>query len=164
VLLGVFTDLAYRFLFPVRRAGENTTAIAATALSSPASKLVAEVIVTGSVNALPFEIIRRRSARKAELHFTFNGAVLTTQAVKDTQALIDEQLGIQGGLLQRCCFFGQHTHTMQVSIASTLGRVSEVPPVTRSCKLRTLPCSFVDCFQLQCLAHVASALLLSEVV
>jgi hypothetical protein len=116
VLLVVATDLAYRFLFFVRRAGENTTAIAASALSSPASKLVAEVIVSGSVNNLPFEIIRRRSARKAELHFTFNGAVLTTQAVKDTQALIDEQLGIQGGLLQRCCFFGQHTHTMQVSM------------------------------------------------
>jgi hypothetical protein len=164
VLLGVFTDLAYRYIFSMRHAGENTTAVASTALSSPASKLVAEVVVSGSVNALPFEIIRRRSARKAELHFTFNGAVLTAQAVKDTQALIDEQLGIQGGLLQRCCFFGQHTHTMQVSIASTLGSVSEVPPVTRSCKLRTLPCSFVDCVQRHCLVYVAIALLLKMVV
>jgi hypothetical protein len=78
--------------------------------------LVAEVIVTGSVNALPFEIIRRRSARDTELHFTFNGAVLTTQAMKHTEAVIHEKLGIQAGLLQRCCFFGQHTHTMQVRL------------------------------------------------
>jgi hypothetical protein len=85
-----------------------------SAAASASSKLVAEVIVQGSINAQPFEIVRRRSAKKAELHFTLNGTVLTTQAVKDTQALIDEHLGIQGGLLQRCCFFGQHTHTMQV--------------------------------------------------
>lgn len=84
------------------------------------NKLVAEVIVNGYINSLPFEIIRRRSARKAELHFSVNGTTLTTQAVKDTQALIDENLGIQGGLLQRCCFFGQHTHTLQVQYFSKL--------------------------------------------
>lgn len=96
-----------------------------TALSAPAAKktkaaaaalnkLTAEVVVRGAINNLPFEIVRRRSSRKAELHFSVNGTVLTTQAVKDTQALIDEHLGIKDGLLQRCCFFGQHTHTMQV--------------------------------------------------
>ena len=80
------------------------------------AKLTAEVIVQGSINSQPFEIIRRRSAKKSELHFTVNGEVLTTQAVKDTQAVIDEVLGIQDGLLQRCCFFGQHTHTLHVSV------------------------------------------------
>lgn len=30
----------------------------------------------------------------------------------DTQMLIDDFLGMNGGRLQRCCFFGQHT--MQV--------------------------------------------------
>lgn len=80
-------------------------------------KLTAEAVVKGTINNLPFEIIRRRSAKKAELHFSVNGTILTTQAVKDTQALIDEHLGIKDGLLQRCCFFGQHTHTMQVKYA-----------------------------------------------
>lgn len=79
------------------------------------SKLTAEVTVQGLINSVPFEIVRRRSSKKAELHFRMDGRELTTQAVKDTQALIDEHLGIQSGLLQRCCFFGQHTHTMQVS-------------------------------------------------
>jgi len=90
--------------------GKNIGKASAAALS----KLTAEVAVRGTINSLPFEIIRRRSAKKAELHFSVNGTVLTTQAVKDTQALIDEHLGIKDGLLQRCCFFGQHTHTMQV--------------------------------------------------
>lgn len=85
----------------------------ASSASAP-GKLTAEVVVKGAINNLPFEIIRRRSAKKAELHFAVNGTILTTQAVKDTQALIDEHLGIKDGLLQRCCFFGQHTHTMQV--------------------------------------------------
>ena len=90
--------------------GKNVSKASAAALN----KLTAEVAVRGSINNLPFEIIRRRSSKKAELHFSVNGTVLTTQAVKDTQALIDEHLGIKDGLLQRCCFFGQHTHTMQV--------------------------------------------------
>ena len=95
---------------PSEGAGKKTGKASAAALS----KLTAEVAVRGSINNLPFEIVRRRSSKKAELHFSVNGTVLTTQAVKDTQALIDEHLGIKDGLLQRCCFFGQHTHTMQV--------------------------------------------------
>lgn len=86
------------------------------AATAKESKLTAEVTVQGLINSVPFEIIRRRSSKKAELHFTVGDQVLTTQAVKDTQALIDEHLGIQSGLLQRCCFFGQHTHTMQVKL------------------------------------------------
>lgn len=87
-----------------------------TAATPKESKLMAEVVVQGWINAAPFQIIRRRSSKKAELHFRIDGKELTTQAVKDTQALIDEHLGIQSGLLQRCCFFGQHTHTMQVRV------------------------------------------------
>jgi hypothetical protein len=75
---------------------------------------VAEVIVNGNINGQPFTIRRRRSSRKAELHFSVGGQDLTTQAVKDTQAIIDQVLGIKDGLLQRCCFFGQHTHTLHV--------------------------------------------------
>lgn len=77
-------------------------------------KKTAEVKVTGTINNEPFEIIRRRGPRKNELHFVCNNQTLTTQAIKDTQALIDSKLGIGNGLLQRCCFFGQHSHTLQV--------------------------------------------------
>ncbi len=93
----------------------NKKGTKSTSAAAAPGKLTAEAVVKGTINNLPFEIIRRRSAKKAELHFSVNGTILTTQAVKDTQALIDEHLGIKDGLLQRCCFFGQHTHTMQVS-------------------------------------------------
>lgn len=109
-------DSALSVLKSAPKAARNRSRGANTDLTVSQNKLVAEVIVNGYINSLPFEIIRRRSARKAELHFTMNGKVLTTQAVKDTQALIDDKLGIRGGLLQRCCFFGQHTHTMQVDL------------------------------------------------
>lgn len=42
-----------------------------------------------------------------------NGVDLTRQATKDTQIVIDEVLGIGDGLLHRCCFFGQHSHTLK---------------------------------------------------
>lgn len=77
-------------------------------------KAVAEVAVSGHVNGREFRVVRRRSSKKSELHFTLDGKDLTTQAVKDTQTLMDSVLGIRGGLLQRCCFFGQHSHTHQV--------------------------------------------------
>ena len=51
---------------------------------------------------------------KSELMFTLEGKNLTTQSIKDTQDMIDEHLGIRDGLLQRCCFFGQHSHTLHV--------------------------------------------------
>lgn len=87
---------------------------------SPVVSTTAEVTVTGFINQQPFELRRCRSAKKAELHFTVGDRVLTTQSVKDTQAVVDQMLGIGGGLLQRCCFFGQHTHTQHVIITSKL--------------------------------------------
>ena len=74
----------------------------------------AEVTLWGSINEKSFEIVRRRSAKKSELFFSVDGKNLTTQSVKDTQQVMDEELGIGNGLLQRCCFFGQHSHTLQV--------------------------------------------------
>ena len=44
------------------------------------------------------------------------------QAVKDTQSIIDETLGIGGGLLQRCCFFGQHSHTLHSLLGDSHSR------------------------------------------
>lgn len=74
----------------------------------------AEVTLWGSINEKTFEIVRKRSAKKSELLFSVDGIDLTTQSVKDTQEVIDQELGIGNGLLQRCCFFGQHSHTLQV--------------------------------------------------
>ena len=76
-------------------------------------KCTAEVIIQGSINNSPFVVTRRRGARKNDLLFQVNGKDLTTQSVKDTQAVMDDILGIGDGLLQRCCFFGQHSHTLQ---------------------------------------------------
>jgi chromosome segregation ATPase len=44
---------------------------------------------------------------------------LTTQSVKDTQIVLEDTLGIGQGLLQRCCFFGQHSHTQQSLLGLT---------------------------------------------
>jgi len=84
-----------------------------------AAKRVAEVNLIGEINNKPFNIIRRRGARKNDLLFTLAGKDMTTQSVKDTQALIDEILGTGDGLLQRCCFFGQHSHTLQSLLGLT---------------------------------------------
>ena len=79
-----------------------------------AAKRTAEVALWGSINDKPFELVRRRGGKKSELLFTLDGRELTTQSVKDTQLVVDTELGIGNGLLQRCCFFGQHSHTLQV--------------------------------------------------
>jgi DNA repair exonuclease SbcCD ATPase subunit len=86
---------------------------------SSSSKRTAEVAIRGKINDKPFEVTRKRGARRADLAFVLDGKELTTLAVKDTQALIDETLGIGSGLLQRCCFFGQHSHTLQSLLGLT---------------------------------------------
>ena len=76
-------------------------------------KRIAEVILEGEINSSPFRIERRRGAKKVELNFVVDEVDHTQQSVKDTQAIIDDILGVGGGLLQRCCFYGQHSHTLQ---------------------------------------------------
>lgn len=51
--------------------------------------------------------------------FKLDGADLTTQSIQDTQAVIDEKLGIGDDLVQRCCFFGQHSHTLHSLLGLT---------------------------------------------
>jgi hypothetical protein len=84
--------------------------------ASSSSARTAEVTLNGEINQIPFQIIRRKSTKKQELYFSYNGEDVTTQSVKDTQALIETKLGIGRGLLQRGYFFGQHSHTAQVNI------------------------------------------------
>ena len=80
-------------------------------------KRTAVVTVTGYVNKEPFTVTRRRGkgGKLTELKFHLGGKDMTTQSVKDTQDVIDKTLGIGGGLLQRCTFFGQHSSTLQAS-------------------------------------------------
>jgi hypothetical protein len=82
--------------------------------SAAASKLTAEVCLTGMINNKPFKLIRRRSSKKSELYFYVDGIDYTTQSVKDTQIIVDDILGTGKGLVERCCFFGQHSHTLHV--------------------------------------------------
>ena len=69
----------------------------------------AQVTLCGTLNGKKFEIFRKRGKRKSELSFIVDGEDLTAQSQRDTQALIDEQVGTDRGLLQRACFFGQHS-------------------------------------------------------
>jgi DNA repair exonuclease SbcCD ATPase subunit len=100
---------------------------------SSADNRTAEVVVSGTINAVPFTVTRRRG-KKSALIFTLNDEDQTKQSVKDTQIAIDQALGIGNSLLQRCCFFGQHSHAM----TSLLG-LSD-----RSWKNELGACSLVD--------------------
>lgn len=82
--------------------------------SATASKLTAEVCLTGMINNKSFKLIRRRSSKKSELYFYVDDIDYTTQSVKDTQIIVDDILGTGKGLVERCCFFGQHSHTLHV--------------------------------------------------
>ena len=77
------------------------------------------MVLQGAINSEPFRITRRRGARRNDLYFTLGDRDLTTQSVKDTQQEIDSRLGIGNGLLQRCCFFGQHSHTLHSLLGLT---------------------------------------------
>lgn len=97
-----------------RLAGDSKATDVAFDAGEGSPKRTAEVTVAGSINGQPFELTRRRGPRKTELLFSVGGVDLTKQSVKDTQDVVDEILGVGNNLLQRCCFFGQHSHTLQV--------------------------------------------------
>ena len=60
------------------------------------------------MNDYPFVLSRTKTATKGELLFNFDGQDLTTQSVKETQALVEETLGVDANLLSRTMFHGQH--------------------------------------------------------
>lgn len=59
---------------------------------SSSDRRTAEVIVQGTINHKTFTVTRRRG-KKQELLFIMDGTDLSKQAVKDTQATIDDELG-----------------------------------------------------------------------
>jgi DNA repair exonuclease SbcCD ATPase subunit len=66
------------------------------------------VTLDGTLNGKPFTISRSKATTKTGLIFQLNGEDLTTQSVKETQALIEELLGVSVDILSRTMFHGQH--------------------------------------------------------
>jgi len=69
---------------------------------------VARVTVEGLINNIPFFISRTKATSKSDLVFHVDDADLTTQSTKETQALIEERLGVDAHILTRVAFHGQH--------------------------------------------------------
>jgi len=69
---------------------------------------VARVTLDGTLNGMPFSISRTKAASKNGLVFLLNGEDLTTQSVKETQAVIEELMGVTVDILSRTMFHGQH--------------------------------------------------------
>lgn len=68
----------------------------------------ARVTLEGMVDGRPFVLSRTKTASKGELLFQLDGEELTTLSVKETQALVEEKLGVDAHLLSRTVFHGQH--------------------------------------------------------
>ena len=68
----------------------------------------AKVTVEGFINDSPFVISRSKAASKGDLIFKINDVDLTTQSVKETQAIVEERLGVNSHILTRVAFYGQH--------------------------------------------------------
>ncbi len=70
---------------------------------------VAKVTVKGFINDSPFVITRSKTAsRGGDLTFSINDVDLTTQSIKETQAIVEEKLGVNAHILTRVVFYGQH--------------------------------------------------------
>jgi DNA repair exonuclease SbcCD ATPase subunit len=69
---------------------------------------VARVSLTGKINDHDFCLTRSKTSTRGGLTFVVNGEDMTTQSVKETQAIIDETLGVSPTILARSVFFGQH--------------------------------------------------------
>lgn len=68
----------------------------------------ARVTVEGSINEIPFVVSRSKTASKGNLFFQLDGVDMTTQSVKETQAVVEEKLGVDSHILGRAVFHGQH--------------------------------------------------------
>jgi hypothetical protein len=68
----------------------------------------ARVSIKGTLNGMDLTISRTKTLSKGSLSFLLGGEDLTTQSVKETQAVIDEKLGVGAQVLARTMFHGQH--------------------------------------------------------
>lgn len=65
--------------------------------------------VKGMLNGVPFSVSRSKSSSKTGLVFLLGDEDLTAQSFKETQAILEERLGIPLQLLGRVIFQGQHS-------------------------------------------------------
>ncbi|KAL7542726.1 hypothetical protein ACHAWF_007242 [Thalassiosira exigua] len=73
---------------------------------------IARVTLNGQINGKKFQITRTKStsSKGSSLNFALNGADMTRQSAKDTQALINEQFSFTtSDMWMRTVFHGQHT-------------------------------------------------------
>ena len=68
----------------------------------------AEVTLWGSVNGVPFQVVRKRGLKTNQLRFVLDGEDLTRQTSKDTQRAMEEALGLDMDFLSLAIFCGQH--------------------------------------------------------
>lgn len=69
---------------------------------------VAEATLTGTLNGKPLWVKRRKGARVNQLFLKYDGEDLTRQIAKETQTVLEEDLGISPHVLMRGIFQGQH--------------------------------------------------------
>eukprot|EP00934_Nitzschia_sp_Nitz4_P006644 Nitzschia sp. Nitz4//scaffold5_size260463//147664//151718//NITZ4_000990-RA/size260463-snap-gene-0.13-mRNA-1//1//CDS//3329555364//6634//frame0 len=87
----------------------------------------ARVSLEGTINGENFAIRRSKStssSSKGNLLFFFGGVDLTAQSIKETQAILEEKLGINSQILSRTMFHGQHD--MNELLVSTDTQFKEV--------------------------------------
>lgn len=88
--------------------------------------------VHGTANGVKFSITRSKTASKTALVFVYDGEDKTTQAVKETQAIIEEVLGINPQILVRTMFYGQHglNQLLEASDAKLKDELSLIVPLS----------------------------------
>lgn len=64
--------------------------------------------VRGTINGKAFTVSRTKTRSKGELTFILDERDRTAQSIKDTQKIIDEEIGVSTSLLCRVLFHGQH--------------------------------------------------------
>ncbi|CAB1108469.1 ABC [Ectocarpus sp. CCAP 1310/34] len=69
---------------------------------------VAEVTLTATLNGKPLWLKRRKGARVNQLFLKHDGKDLTCQIAKETQVVLEEELGLSSHVLGRGIFQGQH--------------------------------------------------------
>ncbi|CAN0260954.1 unnamed protein product, partial [Ectocarpus fasciculatus] len=69
---------------------------------------VAEVTLTATLNGKPLWLKRRKGARVNQLFLKHDGKDLTRQIAKETQVVLEEELGLSSHVLGRGIFQGQH--------------------------------------------------------
>lgn len=85
------------------------------------------------MNDIQFSVTRSKSATKSGLVFRLDGADLTAQSPKETQAIIEERLGINPSLVSKVVFQAQHSLNglLEATDSELKEQLSLVVPLSR---------------------------------